>query len=366
MKRSLEFAIVAALWCAVSLPAQERLGPTNTFPAAAGLSATHASGNYASDLGVVLDAQSQALEQARQALADEENTRDRTAVQTAMKDMERSVKALEQAKQSPEKLAAALAAEQSAYQALLKTLPREYRMSRTRSRSPRGNATGQPSQQELDQLEMTPDENRYETERQASAAPTQQQREQAQTVDRLKQLARRQQDLNDRLRDLQTALQEARTDQQREEVQRQLKRLREEERQVLAKLDELRQRLEQSPDAARQADARQQLDQTRTDVQRAAQELERQSARPSKATEAGSVSEALAAGSQPSRTCKPCVTACGSKPPANLPGKCASCATRPAISRTRKTRLPATWMRSTMPRRRPWTIRRSARPSRSA
>jgi hypothetical protein len=119
------------------------------------------------------------------------------------------------------------------------------------------------------------------------AAPTQQQREQTQTVDRLKQLARRQQDLNDRLRDLQTALQEARTDQEREEIQRQLKRLRDEERQVLSDVDELRQRLEQSSDAATQADARQQLDRTRSDVQRAAQELERQS-----------VSEALAAGSR--------------------------------------------------------------------
>ena len=287
MKNRLRFAIVSALWCAVSMPAQERLGPTNTLSAAATLSAISASSNYVSGLGVVLDAQSQALGQARQAFKDEENTRDRVAVQTAIKDMERSLAALEQSKKSPEELVGALAAEQAAYQALLKTIPREYRMSRSRSRNQRGSSSGQPSQQELDQLEMTREENRYETERQAAAAPTQQQREQAQTLDRLKQLARRQQDLNDRLRDLQTALQEARTEQRREEIQRQLKRLREEERQLLADVDELRQRIEQSPDAARQADARQQLDQTRTDVQRAAHELERQS-----------VSEALAAGSR--------------------------------------------------------------------
>ena len=216
-----------------------------------------------------------------------ENMRDRAALEAAIQEMERSRAALEQAKKSPEKLPAALAAEQAAYQALLKATPREYRMTRSRNRGQSGNSSGQPSQQELNQLELNKEENRYETERQAAATPTQKQREQTQTVDRLKQLARRQQDLNDRLRDLQTALQEARTEQEREEIQRQLKRLRDEERQMLSDVDELRQRLEQSPDAATQADTRQQLEQTRSDVQRAAQELERQS-----------VSEALAAGSR--------------------------------------------------------------------
>jgi hypothetical protein len=138
----------------------------------------------------------------------------------------------------------------------------------------------------LDQLEMAPEENRYETERQASAAPTRSQREQSAVVDRLKQLAQRQLDLNDRLRELQTALLEARSDPEREDLQRQLKRLRDEERQMLANLDELRQNLARSPDPA-SAQARQQLDQTRSDVQRAAQELERDA-----------VSQALAAGTR--------------------------------------------------------------------
>jgi hypothetical protein len=288
MKKNFGVPIVLALWCALSLPAQERQRSTPTAPAGrAGLPATNATGDYASDVGVVLDAQGQALEQARQALDGGGDARDRAALETAIKEMERSQAALVQAKKSPEKLPAALAAEQSAYQALLKATPREYRMTRSRNRGQSGNSSGQPSQQELDQLELNKEENRYETERQATATPTQKQREQTQTVDRLKQLARRQQDLNDRLRDLQTALQEARTDQEREEIQRQLKRLRDEERQVLSDVDELRQRLEQSPDAATQADARQQLERTRSDVQRAAQELERQS-----------VSEALAAGSR--------------------------------------------------------------------
>lgn len=278
MTRRFTISIITLLSCAVSLPAQVRPLPTP---------ATHASGDYASDIGVILDSQGQALEQARGLLDQGAETRDQAALEAAIKEMERSRAALEAAKKSPEKLSAALSAEQSAYQALLKATPREYRMTRSRNRNQGGSGAGQPNQQELNQLEMTGEDNRYETERQATATPTQQQREQAQTVDRLKQMARRQQDLNDRLRDLQTALQEARTDQEREEIQRQLKRLRDEEHQMLSDVDELRQQLEQSPDAARQANARRQLEQTHTDVQRAAQELERQS-----------VSEALAAGSR--------------------------------------------------------------------
>jgi hypothetical protein len=288
MKQRLFILIVVACWCALSLPAQESPRTTNASPEGrAILPPAGATGDYASDVGVVVDAQNQALERARRVLEGGDNMRDRAALEAAIREMERSRAALDQARKSPEKLPAAIAAEQAAYQALLKATPREYLMARSRNRGQSGKGSGQPSQQELNQLELNKEENRYETERQATATPTQRQREQTQTVDRLKQLARRQQDLNDRLRDLQTALQEARTEQEREEIQRQLKRLRDEERQVLSDVDELRQRLEQSPDAAAQADARQQLERTRSDVQRAAQELERQS-----------VSEALAAGSR--------------------------------------------------------------------
>jgi len=282
MNRPFGSLIITTLCCAGSLCGQERA------PAGSPKPSVKATGDYAADVAVVLDAQGQALEQARTALEAGESARDRSALQNAIKEMERAQAALQQARKSTDNLGAALAAEQSAYQALLKATPREYRLSRSRSRSQSASSSaGQPSQEELNQLEMTGEENRYETERQASATPTQQQREQTQTVDRLKQLARRQQDLNDRLRDLQTALKEAPTQKEREEIQRQLKRLRDEERQLLSDVDELRQNLERSPEAAKQADARQQLDQTRSDVQKAAQDLERQS-----------VSEALASGSR--------------------------------------------------------------------
>ena len=251
---------------------------------------TNAPAGYASDLTVVHEAQAQALQQARELLAQGENLRDRPALETAIKEMERAQAALDDAKKSPEKLPAALAAEQAAYQALLKVTPREFNMTRSKKGKP-GASQSQSQQRQMDQLEMPKEENRYETERQATAPPNAQQREQLQTADRLKELAQRQQDLNERLRELQNSLSAARTEQEREDIQRQLKRLRDEERQMLTKVDELRQELEQSPNASSQAETRKQLDQARTDMERAAQQMEQDSA-----------SQALAAGTRAQQT----------------------------------------------------------------
>lgn len=233
--------------------------------------------NYSADLAVVQEAQEQALAQAKEMLETEATLRDRPALELAIKEMERAQTALAAAKDAPEKVSAALAAQQAAYQALLKIVPREYNM----RRSQRGNQSGgqsQSQQRQLNQLDMQREENRYETERQAATPQNAQQRQQSQTADRLKELSQRQQDLNQRLRELQTALQAANTDKEREEIQRQLKRLQDEQRQMLANVDELRQKLEQAPNASSQAETQRQLEQTRNEMERAAQELEQQSA----------------------------------------------------------------------------------------
>jgi hypothetical protein len=271
--KHLNLFIAATMLCAAASRAQDSPPDAGAKPG----------GSYSTDINVVIESEAQAVQQAREALDKSVDPVTKNTLETAIGEMEKAHTALEASKDSPEKLGAALTAEQAAYQALLKATPREYRISRSRSQG--GANSGQPNQRQLDQLEMKAEENRYETERQASAAPTQQQREQSELANRLKELAQRQQDMNDRLRELQTALQAAKTDQEREDLQRQLKRLRDEERQMLADVDELRQKMEQSPNANSTADARQQLDQTRSDVQRAAQEMEKDS--PSQALAAG-------------------------------------------------------------------------------
>ena len=281
MNAYIKFCGLLPLISGIALFAQE--------PASQPTTSVKAPGTYSSDIGTVTDAQQQALEEAKNLLEQTENPATRNSLDAAIKQMEKSMTALADAKSNPQKLSAAVAAEQAAYEALLKTIPREFRVSRSRNGRQGGAQAGEASQQEVNQLEMTDEQNRYETERQASAAPNERQREQLQVADRLKELAQRQQDLNDRLRELQTALTEARTPQEREEAQRQLKRLSDEERQMLADMDELRQQLEQSPNANSMANTRQQLDQTRSDAERAAREMDNQS--PSQALAAGSRTE---------------------------------------------------------------------------
>lgn len=278
MKSDLIPVVIAALSCAISLPAQER--PAAAPARAAGTRATlgaksgpKLSGNYTADAAVLREAQAQALEMARALRERAANPRTQAAAEAIVEQMDRAVKLLEQAANSPEKLEAALAAEQAAYQALLRLSAREFQVSQSKSRG-QGGGSGQPNQRQLDQLELKPQENRYETQRQASPQQSAEQREQLQVLNRLKELAQRQQDVNERLKELQTALQEAKSDTEREEIRRRLKRLREEEQQMLADVDELQQRMQRPENQSRMAEARQQLDKTRSEMQRAAQAME--------------------------------------------------------------------------------------------
>src|SRR5262249_43978185 len=167
----------------------------------------------------------------------------------------------------------ALVAEQSAYQALLKLRAREFEVIRGNRRNRRGGASGgNMSQRQLDQLELSDEENRYEQQSTARGQQErlsrreQEQRATRQVLSRLRELAQRQTDLNDRLKELQSALEAAKTAQAREEIERQLKRLRDQQEEILRDTDELRERMEREENRDRMADARQQGGQRREPV----------------------------------------------------------------------------------------------------
>jgi hypothetical protein len=251
------------------------------------------SAGYKKDVSVVRQSQKQALDQAKELQANSENPQVKPMVDSVVKEMEKALSHLAEAtdQNSVKPLPPAVAAEQAAYQALLKLQAREFQVSRGQRGGGGGGGGGGRMQQQLDQLDLKQSENRYETQRQASLqnqAP--EQREQLQFLNRLKELARRQSDLNRRLQELQTALQEAKTEAEREAVRRQLKRLREEEQEMLDDVDELRQRMDRAQNQSQVAEARQQLDQTRNDIRRTGQELEKEA-----------VSQALASGTRAQR-----------------------------------------------------------------
>ena len=245
---------------------------------------------YAKDAVVVREAQAQALEQATAAGEEADDARSAGFWHSATGHMQTALDRLTAATNSTTPLPQALTAEQAAYQALLKLQQREFDVARSRGRGQNAGARQRTMQRQLDQLDLAQAENRYETERQAQAPPTPARREQLQVLNRLRELARRQEDVNDRLKELQTALQEARTPAEREQARRRLERLQEDEQQVLADVDELRQRLERAENQSPLAEPRRQLEQTRDEVQRAAD-----------ATGQGSVSQALAAGTRAQR-----------------------------------------------------------------
>ncbi|MDZ4687426.1 MAG: DUF4175 family protein [Planctomycetaceae bacterium] len=161
-------------------------------------------------------------------------------------------------------LSTALASEQAAYQTLLKLRARDHRVTKGQ---PSGGGSGggaSPSQQQLQELELSNKRNRYENRSQGAEAPGQAQQEELQVLDRLKELARRQGDLNEKLKELEAALRLAATAEQRDEIDRQLKRLREDQQQLWQDSDELRNRLAQSAQQEKFSEAREQLETTRS------------------------------------------------------------------------------------------------------
>jgi hypothetical protein len=246
-----------------------------------------APGTYKKDADVVRDSQEAALEQAGAMKAKVDDPRFRPLWQAVEDKMQAALEHLTTATDSSAALPKAVNAEQAAYQALLRLSAREYQVSRSRSGGG-GGGGGERSQQQLENLDLKQDKDRYETQRQAGPQQKPEQREQLAVLSRLKELAQRQQDVNERLKDLQTALREAKTEEERKELQRELKRLRDEQRELLADMDELSQRMERNE--AQMAESRQQLEQTRSHVQSAAESLEK-----------NAVNEALSAGTRAQR-----------------------------------------------------------------
>ena len=227
------------------------------------------------DLDVVRQAQDNVLEQARKALTEAEDPAAAKSLEAAAGHMETSVKYLTKASDSATELTPALGAEQSAYQELLKLRQREHQIARGRNNAGRGNnANSERFQQQLQQLELTQRENRYETQQLAQARQQDSRREDLQMLNRLRDLARRQSEMSDKLREAEAALRQARNEQQRQDTLRELQRLRDEQLQSLRDLDEIGRQMDSSQNRQRMADARQRLDDSRSQIRDSAEAME--------------------------------------------------------------------------------------------
>ncbi len=253
-------------------------------------------GTLAADVGVIAESQGQAIEQLTAAMEQLAGDPQTTALaQQALKEMEAAKKKLEDVRDGnqPSTLSEALHLENTVAYTLLRMRASEFQVQQ-QQQGGGGGGGGSASQQQLQQLELDNERNRYETEKQAQQQQeqTQQQREQIQVLNRLKELARRQQMVNERLKQLESELRTATTDKEREEIERELKRLRDEQREMLRDVDELSERMDQAVDRKKQemAPLRQQMEQARENVQQA-----------SRAMDEGKLAEAISEGTRAER-----------------------------------------------------------------
>ena len=231
---------------------------------------------FAGDARLLQESQAGALEQAGSMAQEAEEPQALQTLQQVHKHMAEALRHLTQARgtASAAPLQPALASEQAAYQALLKLRAREHQVVRSRSNRSAASRSSPRAQQQLQQLQLQNDRERYETERLARSQQEGQDRETRQVLNRLSELAQRQQDLSGRLKELQSALQEAENEEQRQELRRQLKRLREQQEQLLRDTDELLSRMDEPQNQPRMAEARQDAEKARENVRQASEALE--------------------------------------------------------------------------------------------
>ena len=242
------------------------------------------------DIELVRDSQQEAINQATAAAQEEEEPMRAGLWEAVTAEMETAHSHLSTAVTDSKALAPSLASEQSAYQALLKLRESETEVNRSQNAQQSSSGSEQQRQAQIDELDLEQSQNAYETQRQAQPQQNAERKAQMQVQNRLEELARRQEDVNNALKELQTELQAADTEARREELRRQLKRLEDEQRQMLADMDEVRQRMERPEVQSQMSRRRQQLDQTRQDAQRAAE-----------AAAEGQTAQALAAGTRAQR-----------------------------------------------------------------
>ena len=252
------------------------------------------SANFAQDLEVIKESQGTALEKLAEVAQAASAPNAEEIVSRIKGHMETVVQSLSEAIDKSEitPVRKAQGDAQSAYAGLLQLRAREHEIAKAnQSQSSSSSSSAQQNrQQQLEQLELKNDPNRYETQQ---APPETEQEQEAQevrqAVNRLKELARRQEDINKELQKLQSELQAAETPEKKQEIEEQLKRLRDAQEELLRDTDELSERLDEPSQQEALESAREQIEQARENVKNATESLARNE--PNEALSAGTRAE---------------------------------------------------------------------------
>ncbi|MDF1741501.1 MAG: hypothetical protein P1U86_20230 [Verrucomicrobiales bacterium] len=133
---------------------------------------------------------------------------------------------------------------------------------------------GSPKEKELMNLELEQRELKYEEESKAEqATQSAEQKENIEVLTRLKELARRQEAIAEKIKELEKELQDA-NEEEKAEIERQLKRLQEEQEELLRELDDLGERMDSEQNRPNMTEEKEELEKTRENVQEASEKLE--------------------------------------------------------------------------------------------
>lgn len=243
--------------------------------------------NQANELQVVQDAQMQNLEQMLQVAQEVDDPVSQKHADSATENMSQSADRLKslvtQSGDMSKLYQQAIQFQQAAYQDLLRLREREFEVVQQQQQMQQQQSQSQSnsrSQQQMQQLNLEVDENRYEDERTAQDQPTSQEQQEAredrQVLNRLRELAQRQEDLVDKINELQSAIQQAETAEEKEEMERRLKSLQDQQRDLLRDADELSERMQQQQNQQRMGQQQQELQQARQGMQNASEALQNQ------------------------------------------------------------------------------------------
>ncbi len=230
------------------------------------------------DVSVVQESQNLALEQTKELMEKAEDAEIRNTLTEAWKSMKDAQSPLSQAAEEKKRasLNQALTFEQSALEWLHRAQSREHRVMRQSQPSQSASASEQSQQNQIMNLELKQQEQRYEEEKKATPEQTAEQQENLQVLNRLKELARRQEALAEKMKELQKQLEKAQSEEEKQELANQLKRLQDEQEQLLRDVDDLQERMDTSENTANLAEAKDRLEQTREQVRDAAEKLKQQ------------------------------------------------------------------------------------------
>jgi len=229
--------------------------------------------DLAEDVEVVRESQLVAVSKTDEVIEKSEDPELREIFRQAREEMNATITELVSVaeKEDPAGLRPAHTKAVAAYAKLIEARARETEISM--SKDPSQGQSKERQQQNMN-LELEQKEMKYEENSVAQdPAQTAEQKENLAVLSRLKDLARRQEAIAEKIKELENQLQNA-SEEKKAEIERQLKRLEEEQRELLREVDDLSERMDSEENRANMAEEKKKLEETRENIRETAENLE--------------------------------------------------------------------------------------------